>query len=205
MHWPSVVLLHEKCQKKANYQIDLKHFLFAWDSHEVVEENAQLKASLEKMKQVRESKEQGLGELGEPASKRQCGAGGGSLLNSGVARKPSGKKKGTFVDDDDDDHEGPGIGVETFAYFHDGVEPKWFQRHRVMHAVLKAPGEWVPVSDEVVPEAYTNNYFYASMRWRNRDIINMLDKVSPLSELTKEIGIDLCPPLLMIVSDIAVC
>ena len=108
MHWPSVVLLHEKCQKKTNYQIDLKHFLFAWDSHEVVEENAQLKASLEKMKQVRESKEQGLGELGEPASKRQCGAGGGSLLNSGVARKPSGKKKGTFVDDDDDDHEGPG-------------------------------------------------------------------------------------------------
>ena len=196
--------LAREMSKNDNYGIDLRHFLFDWESHPVISEHAQLKAALEKKKQLREGKQQGQGEPGEPASKRQRGD-GGSLLNSGVARKSSGKRKGTFDDDDDDDHEGPGIGVETFAYSLEGVEPRWFQRHRVMHAVLKVPGFWSPVSDEVAPEAYSNNYFYASMRWRNRDIINMLDKVSPLSELTKEIGIDLCPPLLMIVSDIAVC
>ena len=32
---------------KASYGIDVKHFLYEWSSHEVVEEHAQLKAKLE--------------------------------------------------------------------------------------------------------------------------------------------------------------
>ena len=75
----------------------------------------------------------------------------------------------------------------------------------MIHAVLKVPGDWEPVSDVEAAPAYGDNAFYACLRWRDRDILNMLDKVNPLSELTKEIGVDLCPPLLMIVSDIAVC
>ena len=86
------MLLHEIFQNKASYGIDVKHFLYEWSSHEVVEEHAQLKAKLEKKKQLREAKmQQAHGELGEPASKRRRGD-GGSLLNSGM-RKSSNQGK----------------------------------------------------------------------------------------------------------------
>ena len=80
----------------------------------------------------------------------------------------------------------------------------WFQIHRVIHATLGLPGEWVPVSDVEPPAEYTGNAFYAFLRWRGGDNLNMLDKVSPLSNLMKEVGVDLCPPLHMVVSYIVV-
>ena len=43
------MLLHEIFQQKASYGIDVKHFLYEWSSHEVVEEHAQLNAKLEKI------------------------------------------------------------------------------------------------------------------------------------------------------------
>ena len=52
---------------------------------------------------------------------------------------------------------------------------------------------WKPVSDTTPPPEYSNNAFYASLRWRDRDIIKMLDAVSPLEALEKEVGVDLPP------------
>ena len=59
------------------------------------------------------------------------------------------------------------------------VEPKWFALHRLIHASMNVPGQWEPVSDVEAPATYADNAFYASLRWRDRDILNMLDKVSP--------------------------
>ena len=69
---------------------------------------------------------------------------------------------------------------------------------------MNVPGQWEPVSDVEAPATYADNAFYASLRWRDRDILNMLDKVSPLSELANDVGVDLCPQPLLIVSDVIV-
>ena len=95
--------------------------------------------------------------------------------------------------------------MADFLMMFDGDdEPGWFKIHRAIHATLGVPGEWVPVSDVEPPAEYTGNAFYASLKWRDRDILNMVDKVSPLGTLTKEVAVDSCPQLLIVVSDIAV-
>ena len=74
----------------------------------------------------------------------------------------------------------------------------------MIHHTLGVPGEWALVSAVEPPEEYTGNAFYASLRWLDRQILNMLDKVSPLGTLMMEVGADLCPQLLIVVSDIVV-
>ena len=89
-------------------------------------------------------------------------------------------------------------------WFDGDDEPGWFQIHRVIHHTLGVPGEWTPVRDVEPPAEYTGNVFYASLRWRDKDILNMLDEVSPLGNVMKEVGVDLCSQLLMVVSDVVV-
>ena len=83
-------------------------------------------------------------------------------------------------------------------------EPGWFQIHRVIHHTLGVPGEWVPVSSVEPLAEYTGNAFYASLRWRDRDILDMNGKFTHLGNLMNEVGVDLCTQLLMVVSDIVV-
>ena len=156
---------------------------------------------LDKKAEARQAQMQGQGEL---SSKRQRGDGGGAVLNCGIGRRTS--KQGTMKGDLDDGHGDVGDGVlgDSVMMFYGDDEPGWFQIHRVINTTLGVPGEWVPVSDVEPPAEYIGDAFYASLRWRDRNILNMLDKVSPLSNHLTEMGVDLCPQLLVVVSDIVV-
>lgn len=177
--------------KSAKFGIEIKHFLFADDSPEILQEKAALTKSLQKL-QARLQKLQE-----EPGSKRQrtndgdgveaAGAGpiGVSIMNSGVQSK---KKKATLQSrgyDDDAEWE------EIFHGDAGPAEPKWFNIHRAIHSDLGCPGEWSPVADDKPPQEYEGNVFYASLRWRDRDIIAMLDKLSTPDSLPKEVAVDL--------------
>ena len=60
------------------------------------------------------------------------------------------------------------------------------------------------MGDAEPPAEYIGNAFYALLKWRDRDILNMLNNISHLGTLMKEVGVDLCPQLLTVVSDIVV-
>ena len=176
--------------KSVKYGIELKHFLFAHDSQEILQEKDALQKEL-KVKLRRLEKMQSCQQQDEPGSKRQKNNDGqpGLVMNSGVQKKTKSKKQtqSSGGDDDFDKFMDDLVGEDGAA------EPKWFDIHRNIHEDLGCPGVWSPVDDKTPPQRYVDNVFYNSLRWRDRDIINMLDLLSPPESLDKEVGVDLHP------------
>ena len=177
--------------KNVAFGVKLKHFLYKWSSPEVKEEHAAVVKRLsEKTKRRLEDGSDSL------SSKRRKGNGGSDIpaeagpmmMNSGIGKKGKRATNNKMVEDFDED--------DLDAMVDDGCggsEPKWFKCHCEMHRVLNLPDSWKAVSDTTPPPEYTDNGFYASLRWRDRDIIKMLDAVSPLAALENEVGVDLPP------------
>ena len=179
--------------KSVKFGIEIKHFLFAHDSPEILQEKDALAKTL-KAKTLRLQKLQE-----EPGSKRQKTndgdrievAGAGPTTNSGVFIMNSGvqskRKKATPQSGDDD--------AETWdELFHGdaaGEEPRWFKIHRTIHRDLGCPGDWSPVADDKPPQQYQGNVFYNSLRWRDRDILAMLDTLTTPESLPKDVAVDL--------------
>ena len=81
----------------------------------------------------------------------------------------------------DDGHGDRGEGLLGDSMMFDGNdEPGWLEIHRVIPHTLGMPGEWAPVSDVEPPAEHAGNATFASLRWMDRVILNMLDKVGPL-------------------------
>ena len=176
--------------KSVKYGIELKHFLFAQDSTEILQE----KDALHKYLKAKAFRKQQM--MDEPGSKRQKNNDGEGVevaavppMNSGVQIQ-TGQRKTKKQSADEDDYENC---LDDLVGDDGAAEPKWFDIHRNIHTDLGCPGEWSPVSDDKPPQRYENNVFYSSLRWRDRDIIAMLDLLSPPESLEKEVGVELHP------------
>ena len=68
----------------------------------------------------------------------------------------------------------------------------WQRIHKTAYEKLNPGKTWIQPPEDFVDAAYQDNVCYLSLSGPQRNMIFMLDEMSPVSMLTIEIPVDLC-------------